>query len=139
MEKKKKRVDFSKSPGGFYIIPAVVIENKTLTHSSAKVLSYLLTLWSFCETVNPSTAMISKMTLLCEKSVKNARHQLSKLGLISYTSGDGMGNTTEYQLHGAAINDFLGCEICEVESVESASPTSRAKVFNSFQNKYLNK
>lgn len=139
MEKKKKRVDFSKSPGGFYIIPAVVIKNKTLTHSSAKVLSYLLTLWSFCETVNPSADVIAEMTGITDRSVNNARRQLSQLGLISYTSGDGKGNTTEYQLHGAAINDFLGCEICGVESGESASPTSKSKVFNSFQNKYLNK
>lgn len=115
--KKNRRVDWSKSTEGFYHVPGVVMFNETLTSSSSRVLSYLLSLWDCCETVNPSEEKIAKMTGMDERSVRRALGQLTQLGLVTIlSSGNGRGRSTEYQLNGSKINEFLGVDLCKVNS-----------------------
>lgn len=115
--KKIQRVDWSKSPGGVYHTPAVIMTNKTLTDSSARVLSYLMSLWSCCETVNPSVERIAELNRITKRSVQNALEQLTQLGLVTILSrGNGRGRTSEYKLNGSKINEFLGVDLCKVDN-----------------------
>lgn len=137
--KKNRRVDWSKSTEGFYHVPGVVMFNETLTSSSARVLSYLLSLWDCCETVNPSEEKIAKMTGMDERSVRRALGQLTQLGLVTIlSSGNGRGRSTEYQLNGSKINEFLGVDLCKVnkEIQVNVSKMSNDEMYQVFRNRY---
>lgn len=98
--------------GGYYIIPGAIGKNKTLSDSSKKVLSYLISLWLCCDKVHPSTEAIMEATFSSEKSVKRAKAQLLDLGLISITHiGKGRGDANEYKVNEGKINKFLGVEL----------------------------
>ena len=116
-KKTKKRVDYSKDPGGYYIVPACIRHNKVLTSSSKEVLAYILSLWGCCKDTHPSIDRISEMTSRSESSVIRARNKLVQLGLISIVQGNGRGNTSMYEINPIKLNEFLGVELCNVEHI----------------------
>lgn len=114
MEKRKKRkVGRSALPGGYYIVPAVVMRNKVLTQAEKMVLCYYLSLWESLEAVYPSNRVIGEMTGLKTRAVQYAKVRLQGFGLITIDTSSQ--NSCDVQVNEDAVNRFLGCEYFQEE------------------------
>ena len=133
--KRSEKVDRTQGSSGYYWVSGEVMGNQGLTLYAKLVFSYILSLWSSCKSVHPSTDKIMEMTGSSRRSVIRARQELVQLGLITELSrGNGRGNSTEYRVNASRVNEFFGADLCKKQSSKCDSPTDD-EFYEKFRNK----
>ena len=121
--KRSKKVDMTQGSKGCYLVSGEVMGNQGLTLYAKLVFSYILSLWSSCESTHPSIEKIMEMTGSSRMSVIRAKKELVQLGLITELSrGNGRGKSTEYQVNASRVNEFFGVEFIVAKEKKEHQP-----------------
>lgn len=121
--KRSKKVDMTQGSKGCYLVSGEVMGNQGLTLYAKLVFSYILSLWSSCESTHPSIEKIMEMTGSSRMSVIRAKKELVQLGLITELSrGNGRGRSTEYQVNASRVNEFFGFEFIVTKEKKEHQP-----------------